>query len=54
MWRDERVARGGPPAEVMHGQTGCMVLLNDMADRAPEYWRTVRLWNSAATNACAI
>lgn len=24
-----------PQAEVMHGQTGCMVSLNDMADRAP-------------------
>src|SRR6476661_8473920 len=24
-----------PQAEVAHGQTGCMVSLNDMADRAP-------------------
>jgi len=25
----------GPQAEVAHGQTGCLVSLNDMADRAP-------------------
>jgi glyoxylase-like metal-dependent hydrolase (beta-lactamase superfamily II) len=24
-----------PQAEVIHGQIGCMVSLNDMADRAP-------------------
>ena len=34
--RDERVAgRRAPSAQVAHGQTGCLVSLNDMADRAP-------------------
>ena len=35
MWGDERVARRRPGAEVAHGQTGCMVSLNDLADRQP-------------------
>ena len=53
MRRDERVAGDRPQAQVAHGQTGCMVSLNDMADRAPRVLPTARPSTSAAASVCA-
>ena len=43
-----------PQAQVAHGQTGCLVSLNDMADRAPRILADGEVIDLGAAGACAI